>query len=126
MAKRKNLNLLQDSIYENLASLIDIETATPTEIAEKFKELFEPTKVECQESSLQIYRSSATKILARMRKESRGFEKRNFERWKPAFDHLEMIVEIASDLGEMHGQDVKASDGESNNIVMAALANLYP
>ena len=94
--------------------------------SEKFSELFKLVREKCEADSLKVYKDAAPKILASIRKEAKGFEARSFERWKPSFDHLEMMWSISQELGEMHGKAIQAKNGGDNNVVMASLAHIFP
>ncbi|TNC45272.1 hypothetical protein FHG66_20195 [Rubellimicrobium rubrum] len=126
MADKKNLRVLEESILAALAELIDLDTAGPEEIATKFSKVFNEVKDDCQESAMNAYLSAAPKMLQNLRRESREFEKRNLIRWKPCFDHLEMMWFTAQELGEIHGTEIQAEGGEDDNEVVAALAHLFP
>jgi len=126
VTENRTLKILEESLLSGLADTVDIKSTDPEEVAAKFKELFEGVADECQESSLIEYRSMAPKLLKQSRKSLRGFEKRNFKRWKAAFDHLEMIWAIAQELGEVNGREIKADGDKDDNAVMAALAHLFP
>lgn len=104
----------------------DVENIEPDAFSGKFMELFELVREECEASSLKEYKNKAPEILAEIREEGAGFESRNFQRWKPSFDHLEMMWTIAAELGEMHGSAIQVENGEDNSPVMAALAHIFP
>ncbi|MDT8328199.1 MAG: DUF5677 domain-containing protein [Roseovarius sp.] len=78
------------------------------------------------ESSIESYKESAAENLENIRDDSKGFEERNFSRWKPAFDHLEMLWDVGQKLGEAHGKDVQLRNDDDNNATMAALAHIFP
>jgi hypothetical protein len=102
------------------------DTSDPTLMGEFYSKMFDAVKDDCIESSIKSYMNDAQKKLDLIRSDTKEFEGRTFLRWKPAFDHLEMLWEVARDLGNAHGKDVLDRDEEDNNIVMAALASIYP
>jgi hypothetical protein len=122
MDKKNSLRILENSI----ASSLDLEEMSDEDAVRRVSELFELVRADCKISSIESYRESATESLALIRDDIRGFEERNFARWKPAFDHLEMIWHVAQELGEAHGKDIQNRDDEANNAIMAALANIFP
>lgn len=124
--KNNKLSILERSLMEAVIENLDIDCLEPDKISEKFMELFELVREECEASSLKEYKDKAPDLLAEIRKEGAAFESRNFQRWKPSFDHLEMMWMIASELGEMHGNAIQAETGKDNNAVMAALACIFP
>ncbi|WP_422001801.1 DUF5677 domain-containing protein [Roseovarius mucosus] len=78
------------------------------------------------DESLRSYRRSATKALPKIRTEARRFERRTFNRWKPAFDHLEMMWHIAQELGEANSNEFDPEHAEDIHIVMGAISNIFP
>jgi hypothetical protein len=126
MTKDQTLKILENSILSELEKALDLEVVAPEVFSAAFIDLFERVKKSCQEYTLKTYRSTAPEMLQRHREEVEGFEERCFKRWKQAFDHIEMMWWIAQELGEMHGEEIKAEDGDDNNVIMAALAHLFP
>jgi hypothetical protein len=113
------LTLMQSSGLET--DPIDIDTFN-----KMYRELFLDVRDDCEKSSLDFYKATAPKALAELRAYEAGFQGRSFTRWKPSFDHMEMIWAIAQELGEMHGTEIKADGIEDNNPVMSALAHIFP
>lgn len=126
MKDNNKLSILERSLMDAVMKNSDIENVKPDDFSEKFIELFELVREECEASSLKEYKDKAPEILAEIREERTEFESRNFQRWKPSFDHLEMMWTIAAELGEMHGNTIQVESGEDNNSVMAALAHIFP
>jgi len=122
MVEENMLRVLENSI----AASLDFEGMCDEDAAKMVSDLFEKVKTDCKNSSIKSYRESAAENLATIREEIKKFEERNLVRWKPAFDHIEMIWHIAQELGESHGRDVQQRNGEDNNRTMAALANIFP
>ncbi len=117
-----SLSVLQSSI----AASLDLSETVDGETARKVAELFELVREDCKNSSIESYKKSAAGNLANTREDIKGFEERNFSRWNPAFDRLEMLWHVAQELGEAHGKDVQLRNDEDNNASMAALAHIYP
>lgn len=126
MAEDDKLKILERSLIEAVSNILEIDGVESDRFTDMFMELFALVKVECKESSLQSYKDNAPAILVADRKAGAEFESRCFERWKPSFDHLEMIWSVAQELGEQHGKSVKAESSEDNDAVMAALAHIFP
>lgn len=122
MDDENSLRILENSI----AASLDIEEMSEEDAVGKVSELFELVRADCKKSSIESYRESAAEKLAIIRDDIRGFGERNFARWEPAFDHLEMMWHVAQELGEAHGKDVQQRDDEDNNATMAALAHIFP
>ncbi|PVA10188.1 hypothetical protein DC366_11120 [Pelagivirga sediminicola] len=80
----------------------------------------------CVNSTLQQYRKISGEVLDLMRNETKGFEERTFERWKPALDHLEMMWHISQELGEAHSKDFDADQAEDTHAIMSALSAIFP
>lgn len=81
---------------------------------------------DCVNGSLQSYHQTSAKMLPKIRKATKGFENRTFKRWKPAFDHLEMMWHIAMELGEAHSKDFDSNHPEDTHIVMRAISEIFP
>lgn len=91
-----------------------------------FMEMFNHAKEELVAGSLKHYKETAQEQLLEIRSAHADFDARCFLRWKPSFDHLEMMWSICKELGEMHGASVYKEDGQANNPVMAALSHIFP
>lgn len=120
------LSVLEKLLLQAVEDVIGNFDIPSEELESIFSELFEKVRVNCEASTLEGYRNNSPELLSQMREVANGFEERNFERWKPSFDHIEMMWSIAQELGEMHGKAIQAEGGEDNNAVMAALANIFP
>lgn len=126
MNEEDDLSILERSLIEAIVENSGIEDIKSDAFSAMFMDLFEKVREDCEASSLEGYKNTAPKLLADIREASAGFEARNFDRWKPSFNHLEMMWSIAQELGEMHGEAIKTQDGEDNNPTMAALAHIFP
>lgn len=126
MDEDDDLSILERSLIEAVVEDFGIGDIESDAFSAKFMDLFEKVREDCEASSLEGYKDTAPKLLEDIREASAGFETRNFDRWKPSFNHLEMMWSIAQELGEMHGKAIKAQDGEDNNPTMAALAHIFP
>lgn len=122
MDNEKSLRILENSIIASL----NIEEMSEEDVARKVSQLFELVRADCKKSTIESYREIAAEKLAIIRDEIKDFEERNFARWEPAFDHLEMMWHVAQELGEAHGKDIQQRDNEDNNATMAALAHIFP
>lgn len=126
MENDDKLSILERSLIETVSESLGITDIESEAFSEKFMELFKLVRDDCETHSLQEYKNAAPTILASIREEAKGFEARSFERWKPSFDHLEMMWSIAQELGEMHGKAIQENNGTENNVVMASLAHIFP
>lgn len=71
----------------------------------------------------QILLQTAPKMIKRESQATRGFEKRNYRRWKEALDLLAVIWRICSEIGEAHAHD---GPGDGSATVFLALSHLHP
>ncbi len=62
----------------------------------------------------------------RLRREFKGFRSRNYNRWKLAFEKLEFLIEISTDLGQQNHRDLKKKADQEEDYKFAALSNLTP
>lgn len=122
MAGVISFKILENSIAEAL----NIQEMSVEEAVIRASELFQIVRAYCKDASIDSYKENAAHNLDVIRDEIKGFEERNFIRWKSAFDHLEMILQIACELGEAHGKDVQERNSADNNVTMAALAHIFP
>lgn len=122
MDEFESLNTIESAI----AASLDFTEMDDEQATEKIAELFELSREDCKNSSIASYKERAAEALTNDREDTKNFEKRNFSRWKPAFDHLEMLWHVAKELGELHGKDVQRRNGKDNNATMAALAHIFP
>lgn len=113
-------------LEKSISASLDLQSTSSEEAVMKVSKLFELVRADCKNSSIESYEESASENLFAVRANIKDFEERNFKRWKPAFDHLEMIWQIAQELGEAHGKDVQERNGNDNNTTMAALAHIFP
>lgn len=86
MEADNKLSILESSLKEAVIENSGIEDVESDAFSERFMELFERVREECEASSLQEYKEKAPDILADIREAGAGFEARSFERWKPSFD----------------------------------------
>jgi hypothetical protein len=111
------LSVLEDSLFKAMIKKYGVAELNTDAFEKKFIELFELVREDCEQDSLTGYKEKASKLLADIRAENSGFEARSFNRWKPSFDHLEMMWAIAQELGEMHGISIKGSDAGRGRIL---------
>lgn len=126
---KKTLSVLQNAIEESALELVDIDDDGEFDeelLQRRLEEVIKLSREDCEADSIRSYRETAIKVLPDMREAAQGFEKRSFERWKPAFDHLEMMWEIAQELGESNANEFDQDTDESTQVVMAALSNIFP
>lgn len=116
------LRTLENIITESIRK----EGDSVDETAKKAIELFENIKQDLIENTQKSNNARQHELLVSIRDEYKRYQCRILERWKPALDHLEVMWQIACELGQNHGIDVKETDDEYNNEVMAALANIFP
>lgn len=71
------------------------------------------------------FRQTAPTRLQEWRADTEAFERRLFERWRVAFDHLETLCAVVEELGDMNNQELAVGD-DGRDYVVAALSNLFP
>lgn len=78
------------------------------------------------EQILQSLMSRAPGMLREHRVADRGFERRNFKRWKNAFDAIETMIQIAEEVGEacdIEGRELAKAESDYR---FEALSQLFP
>ena len=126
---KKTLNVLQNALEEVALKLVDISDEGEFDedlFQRRLEEVIKISRETCEASSIKSYRETAIKVLPDMREAAKGFEERSYERWKPAFDHLETMLAIAQELGEANANEFDHDTDESTQAVMAALSNIFP
>mgnify|MGYP000668902283 CR=1 FL=1 len=120
---------MQNEIEKAALELVDIDEDGEFDenlFRRRLEEVIKLSREDCEALSIEFYRETAIKVLPDMRNAAKGFEERSFERWKFAFDHLEMMWEIAQELGELNANEFDQGTDESTQVVMAALSNIFP
>lgn len=126
---KKTLSVLQNAIQESALEFVDIDNDGKFDedlFQIRLEELIKLSREDCEADSIRSYRETAIEVLPDMREAAQEFEKRSFERWKPAFDHLEMMWEIAQELGKSNANEFDQDTDENTQAVMAALSNIFP
>ena len=72
----------------------------------------------------QLKKRSASMLRNRRRLE-RGFQKRNFKRWKPAFDQIEIVWHASQELGSEFNNEFRTDAHSENDFVFEALIKLH-
>lgn len=126
MPEKVSLRILEDMMYSSIAEIVEDESAEPHVLGELYREMFEAVRAECKASALEDYRSAAPEMLRETRQQSEEFALRNLQRWRPAFDQLEILWRIAQELGEAHGHEMGGDSGNADNTTIAALSYLFP
>src|SRR6266850_7970285 len=67
----------------------------------------------------------APAILKRERRDTQGFEKRNLERWRSAFDLVELIWIVAAELGSNFNNELRDQAQQDNDYLFEALTHLH-
>lgn len=127
--QKKTLSVLENEIRESTLELVennDDGNFDEELFQRRLEEVIKLSREDCEADSIRSYRETAIKVLPDMRKAAQEFEKRSFERWKPAFDHLEMMWAIAQELGEANAKEFDHDADESTQVVMAAVSNIFP
>lgn len=125
----KTLSVLEDAIYFAALKLVDIDAEGSFDeqlFRKRLEYLIKESKDECIKDSLRSYRQISKKTLPKIRDGAQEFERRTFRRWKPAFDHIEMMWCIAQELGEAHTSEFDQEHPEDTHIVMNAISSIFP
>lgn len=70
--------------------------------------------------------NSKRKMLRDERKDRQGFERRNNKRWKPAFDQLEAIIKLVTEISGYNDRELRPEAVESGDYVFESVAHLLP
>ncbi|MDP8250855.1 DUF5677 domain-containing protein [Pseudochrobactrum saccharolyticum] len=125
MDQEDQLCVLESSLFKAAMEIAD-NNASSEDLQAKINQLFLEVENECKASFLSDIEDRFPKILSDNRRDCAAFEARNFQRWKPSFNHLETMCLLAREFGEMHGKSFKKNNPEASDNVMAALAQIFP
>jgi len=125
------LSKIQDALFENLRASLSAKISseeTVAEIAEADVEgAVDPAILDhLSDEFLKAFLDRAPHMLCEHRVADRGFERRNFKRWRQAFDLLETMLSIAEELGEacdMEGRELAVAN---NDYRFEALSQIFP
>jgi hypothetical protein len=120
------LTLLEKSILEAVSEANADGKKNAAELSEDFERMFLEVRESCKEAMLKDLLASAGEMLSAERIERQGFERRTFERWKPSFDHLEMMWRIAQEVGEANARFSETSEREDEDFTFNALCSIFP
>lgn len=91
----------------------------------RYREIHDAFLAEVLPQMAKLLRRAATAQLRKERKDVLGFQKRNFHRWKPAFDLIEIIWEISQDLGGTFNNKFRPEAAKAKDCTFEALTNLH-
>ncbi|HST37380.1 MAG TPA: DUF5677 domain-containing protein [Allosphingosinicella sp.] len=81
--------------------------ASEEQLLEGMGAAFERSRAQIGPTILKDLKRRTKSMLKAERAKIAGFEKRNFDRWKPAFDIFEAILEIVHEVGAQHDADFR-------------------
>jgi Family of unknown function (DUF5677) len=70
-------------------------------------------------------RRRAPSTLRKTRRETAGFERRNLQRWRKPFNLVEMILEVAAEVGSKFNTEVRPLAVQEKDYVFEALTHLH-
>ncbi|WP_332852676.1 DUF5677 domain-containing protein [Duganella sp. S19_KUP01_CR8] len=125
------LRRLEKSFFEHLRGIAHAELEKGEKdfdsIEAEIMESIQPAMLDLlPEQVLQSLMSRAPHMLRERRVSDRGFERRNFKRWRRPFDALETMVAIAEEVGEacdIEGRELAETESDYRFI---ALCQLFP
>lgn len=125
------LSMLEESFFETLHAVLrdEIEKGQkdPAEIEAAIAGSVDSAMLDSlAKQSLEALLANAPAMLQERRKEDLGFEERNFKRWRTAFDALETMMEIATEVGEACDKEGRAVAQAENDYRFEALSQLFP
>ncbi len=75
---------------------------------------------------LKELKRKAPGMLRERRAMTAGFEKRNFRRWRKAFDRFEILIVMIEEIGQEHDRDCRPAAKLADDFKFEALAHLLP
>lgn len=121
-SKKKLLSGIEDALLDAIGEHPDVEDLDE----ETISGIVENVKSGLVNSTIETLNKNAPSMLREHRKVRRGFETRNFKRWRAAFDLLEKIVVTATELGEMNNKETREELTSRNAYAFEAISQLHP
>lgn len=120
-----SLTAIEEYLYSIALELPNFAESSDSLKAELMNNIFCKFKDDFIKKQLRQFKQSK-KELKGVRKYNDAFDKRLFNRWKPAFDRLELMIEIATEIGQSHSHDIKDDESISSSKIIIALNHIYP
>lgn len=117
---------LEDAFHSTLKELLKNSDLDEDQHAEMIESAILEVRSKLAATFLKKLRRNAPKMLRERRSQLAGFEKRNFRRWRKAFDLFEMMVVMAEELGENNDAALRAQAQQEQDYKFEALAQLHP
>src|SRR5207302_11470916 len=95
-------------------------------LAEAIDPAVEKIRAKVSFQLLKTLKQAAPAMLEERREANAGFMQRNFERWRGAFDLFEMLIEMATELGQEHDKEVRPAAIRDQDFRFDAIAHLQP
>lgn len=120
------LTELEEGFYKALLEQFEKGDPDRDQIIKAIEPAYTMARSETAAMILKTLRRDAPKMLHERRKEITGFEKRNFRRWRKAFDLFEMMIVMAGELGEHNDIALRPQAQKNLDYKFEALAQLQP
>ncbi|MCS6624947.1 DUF5677 domain-containing protein [Roseibacterium beibuensis] len=115
---------LDDQIHDFVEEML-AKGKTPEEASALAGEVIEQSLPEIYKTTIAALDKSRAEMLRRSRAEQAAFEKRNFQRWRKAFDLIETVAEIAGEVGGAFNDHNRSSAVSDRDYVFEAVVSLH-
>jgi hypothetical protein len=111
MTKQVTLDSFDHVLQSVFQKIIDDKVLSPKQLSDASSDITKNFIVSTANTVRRDLKRKAPAMLAGRRREASGFEKRNLQRWRKAFNLIELIWEVAAEVGnkfnqDLHGQSV--------------------
>lgn len=119
------LDGLEDMLSSAVEEIPGIENLSDKELEEIYRKVIENTHAELVSDTIRTLKKNARKMLKERRRIDNGFERRNYSRWKNSIDHFEMLIVVASELGEANARELHQWSKDEESHVFSAITQLH-
>jgi hypothetical protein len=119
------LRTLQDAFQKSLEKAF-LKGGDERALIDGISAAFEEIRPSLSKQLLKSLKRNAPKMLKERRARTAAFERRNFKRWRKAFDLYEILLVILTELGEEHDKDARPEAIKTDDFKFEALAQIFP
>lgn len=123
--KFRMLRTIEDAFQKSLTDAY-LEGGDERALLEGMPSAFAEIRPFAAKQLLKALKRDARRMLKERRADTAAFERRNFKRWRKAFDLYEMLLVILGELGAEHDKDARPEARKTDDLKFEALAQIYP
>src|SRR5437762_8941023 len=126
MAEQATLGTFDQMLQSVFQKIVDDELLSPEQLSDASSDITKNFIVSAADTMRRDLKRRAPAMLAGTRRETGGFEKRNLQRWRKAFNLIELIWEVAAEVGGKFNQDLQGqSVARDQSHLFRALVHIH-